>query len=575
MLGMLPGHKRKMALALLLCAGEIGVLIAGPLLGARIINALASYQWENFRHTLILLGLLTLAQLFIGFSRQYMFVRIDESVGGNLRTTVVNAILEKPLPFYERHWVGDIVSRAINDTSLLKPFLTGILLQLIIDVLTLLVVVTILVQMSPTLALLTIATAPVTLLYGRQVQPRLEAASQKIREGVAGLNGHLQSWLSRPFALKIHSLEAEASQSFARRSQELASSGVRLGVLGASLGALNTVLLGIPTLLIFGYGGYITLTGQLSVGELFAFMTYASYFAAPIQRLIGTSVVALPTLYPVQNRVREFLEPEHTSLKESPGTGPPPESLTSLRATGIKFGFENKIDYSLTVAFFSARRGEVVGISGQNGSGKSTLTRILAGVYQPESGEVRLQAEDGTQIVCAERRGFFGFLPQEPALFDGTLSENVTLFDTKPNLQRLVEIQRELGMADWLNSLPQGWETPINAGLANTFSGGQTQKIGLARLLYRRRPILIMDEPSNGLDENMLLRFRHLLGQLKSKHIIIVIAHSPETLALCDRLYELRSIPGKGMNYECVAIAVDENLAGVESRLRTEEGVGA
>lgn len=552
---MLPGWHWKLPVTLLIGFGEIAILILVPLVGARIIDALKAGDWEHFRCSLVTLAVLTLAQTIVSLAHRYVCLRLDERVGNSLRRTIVDMVFRKEIQFFERHWLGDIVSRAINDTAALKSFLTGILLQIIYDGVTLVIVVMVLVLMNPVLAVLTIATAPGTLLYGHFVRPRLEAATMRVRENVAALMGHLQSWLSRPFALKVHSLESVALRRFALKNDDLTTNAVRFGTLGALVGAISATLLHIPSLVIFAYGGYTTLTGRLSIGELFAFMTFSSYFNAPIQRLIGILVATLPTLYPIHHRIQEFLAPDdvETTLEDYS-----PTWVAGIRATRLNFSFENQGGFRLIVPSFVARRGEVVGITGPNGSGKSTLAWLLMGIYQSRTGEVRLNSDNQQGHPASGRRRLFAFLPQELALFDGTLQENVTLFDANPDLARLTRIAEELDLASWIASLPQGWETEVNAGLATTFSSGQIQKIGLARLLYRESPILLLDEPASGLDEVAREAVKRILRRSRADRIVIIITHSRDTLALCDRIYRLRPLPDEPRVYECVEEAVRE-----------------
>ncbi|HKP71517.1 MAG TPA: ABC transporter ATP-binding protein [Pyrinomonadaceae bacterium] len=561
MLGTLPGWRWKLPSTLLIGSGDIAVLILIPLVSARIVNALVARSWPDFRYNLILLGVLTFAQMGVGLAHRYVFLNIDERSGNILRQTIVDTVFRKSLRFFDKHWVGDIVSRAINDSAILKGFITGVLLQLIYDIASLAVVVVILVKMNPVLAVLTIATAPVTLLYGKMVTPRLEAATLRVRENVAAVTSHLQSWLSRPFALKAHALEPEASRRFGLRNDELMKNSVGFGLLGAKIGAINATLLGIPSLLIFGYGGYITFKGDLSIGALFAFMTFSSYFNGPIQRVINIVVATLPTLYPVYDRVQQFLTPEDVEqIAARPAVLPP---VKQIRADDLTFNFEQGQTFNLVVPSFTARRGEIVGIAGPNGSGKSTLGRLLAGIYQPQSGTVTVELDgDGRDEAAVNRRHLLGFLPQETAVFDGTLRENITLFAASPDQERLARIGEELGMNEWINSLPQGLETEINAGLATKFSGGQLQKLGLSRVLYRDPPILLLDEPSTSLDQSAQVLTDQLVNKARANHIVIIITHSSETLAVCDRVYQLKPQPGASKSFECVERVPQLEMAG-------------
>jgi ABC-type bacteriocin/lantibiotic exporter with double-glycine peptidase domain len=569
MLGTLPGWRWKLPSTLVLGFADIAVLILIPLAGARIINSLVAGSWTDFRQNLVLLGLLTFAQMGVTLAHRYVLLRIEEQSGNALRHSLVQAILQKSLQFFDKRWVGDIVSRVVNDSSLLKSFITGILLQIIYDTVSLTVVVVILIGMNPTLALLTVATVPFTLIYGRKVTPRLEAASLRVRENIAAVTSHLQSWLSKPFALKAYSIEPEVARRFKIRNDELTKGAVYVGLLSAKINALNVVLLGIPSLLIFGYGGYITLNGDLSIGALFAFVTYSAYFNGPIQRLLSNINITLPTLYPVHQRIQQFM-----SLEDSESAGPRPSRLArvaQLSITGLDFAFEEK-GFELSVPSFVARRGEVVGIVGPNGSGKSTLARLLAGLYQPRTGVIKLDLEEdghprtGDKRQPAEalqKRHLLGFLPQQVTVFDGTLLENITLFDPSPDMRRLTGIQEKLGMTEWINSLQHGLKTENNGGLALKFSGGQLQKIGLSRVLYLDPPILLLDEPVTGMDRHAQWLTEQLIEQAKAEHIVIIITHSAETIASCDRVYELKPSPGTGRSFECIEMNAQEEATTV------------
>ncbi|MGH9897487.1 MAG: ABC transporter transmembrane domain-containing protein, partial [Pyrinomonadaceae bacterium] len=240
MLRMLPGYRWKLPFTLLLGFGDIAILILIPLTGAYIINALGAHDWDDFRDSLLKLALLTVSRTVVNFTHLYVFSRIDERAGNSLRATVFNSVLRKELRFFERHSLGDIISRGVNDTTMFKSFLTAVLLQLVYDSLTVVVVVLILIRMNPTLGALTILIAPITLIFGRLAQPRIEAASLRVRENVAGLTGYLQSWLSRPFSFKAHLLVDQASKRFATKNDEFTGNSIRLSLIGTILGALNS-----------------------------------------------------------------------------------------------------------------------------------------------------------------------------------------------------------------------------------------------------------------------------------------------------------------------------------------------
>lgn len=578
MLPMLPGYRWKLPLTFLIGIGDIAVLVLIPLSGAKIIDALGRGDWESFRRNLLWLAVLTLLRTAFNFTHLYIFSRIDERVSNILRATALRAVLQKDLHFFERHWVGDLVSRTINDTSAVKSFLTGVFLQMIYDVLSLVVVVVILIKMNPVLAALTILTAPITLVFGHAVHNRVESASRRVRENVAVLVSHVQSWLSRPFALKVHNLEPQAGERFAAKNDRFMADSIRLGLIGTTVGAINATLLSIPSLLIFAYGGYLTFSQALSIGELFAFMSFSAYFSAPIQRLIGTVTTTLPTLYPVYDRLTEIigtpLEERVASGKQDKDTG---EVVEAVMADGLQFEFRGDRSYGLLIPSFRASKGEIIGITGPNGSGKTTLARLLVGLYRAEEGELRLEGgmrPKPPKPVDKAWRKYFSFMPQDPVLFDGTLRENVTLFDPTPDAGRLAKIEADLRLADLVNALPERWETEVNAGLLMTFSGGQMQKLALARLLYQDLDVNLLDEPTTGLDESSREIIKEAILNMRGEKIVIIISHLTDLLDLCDRVYELRPAASLSNVYDCVErVGVGASCGGRQHLFRLSTNV--
>ncbi len=532
---------------LVLCGVSLVILVYMPLLGRDIIYSLVSRNWGDFRRAVITLGVVSIAQLIVGLIQSYAMLRLEVGVGERIRRRIVDVVLTKNLRFFEKNWVGDIVSRAINDSSALTNLLTGILLQIVVDVATLVVVVIFLVKMSATMTLISIATIPFSLLFLRQFRDRLESNSLNVQEGLARITGHLQSWLRNPLALKAYDLSPIAAKKFQEKNKLLSEDSVKAGFLGQFVAVVNTTLLSLPSLLIFGYGGFLVFSGTFGIGELFAFMTLMAHLNTPVLRLM-TVVATIPVIYPQYCRVSEFLGSEDPD--ESAGKAPAKESVTGITARNVSF--TRGENFHLVVPNFEARCGEVVAVVGANGSGKTTLARLLLGIYQPDSGQMQLRGT--TRSPDAGTRGLFGVLPQEAVVFDGTLLENATLFESDPARDKVMSLAEQLGLMGWIDSLEDALDSKVNAGLSGRFSGGQMQRIGILRVIYRDPPIWILDEPSKGLDKEAWKNFKDLLKQRRPDTCVIVITHSQEAEDLCQRVYhiEARDSDVGAQTFECV-----------------------
>jgi ABC-type bacteriocin/lantibiotic exporter with double-glycine peptidase domain len=443
------------------------------------------------------------------------------------------------------------MARVLNDCTALKGVLSAVLLRLVYDGLTIIVVLSIMVRMNPILGLLSFAASPAAILFGRWIRPKIEQASRAVRDRAGDITGNLQSWLVDSLALKAFRVQHTAEAQFAEHNYRLRDAGVRAGILGSCASFANFFLVGIPSLLIFGYGGGQVLKGGLTVGELFAFMTYSTYFNAPLQRLVSLALVAVPAQIALLHRIQEV-----TGSTQ----GSSPLLLAAPRALSLKIRdlrVELSSGFTLTVPSFDGHAGEIVGVTGPNGSGKSTLIRTILGVQPADSGSLEFESADGQRVEEAIRRGF---VPQKAILFPGTVLDNVTLFDAKPDIERATDCLKRVGLSAWLTSLPGRIE---EKSLGNgKMSGGQLQRLNLARVLYSRAGITLLDEPGNSLDDQVETELIPILRSIAARGTVIVTTHSPAVLAHCDRVYRMTHAE-RGQNAASCSISHDFAQIGV------------
>jgi ABC-type bacteriocin/lantibiotic exporter with double-glycine peptidase domain len=526
---LLPGAWWKLPLLFLVGLSELTVLVLLPLTSAKIIDFLARLDFTSFRWALLRLALLTLSQLGVGIVHQYAINRINEDFGYVMRSRCAASVASQPYEKLEKLWIGDLVSRIVNDTSGLKGYLTSVVIQILYDVVTIGVIVVFLLKTSVILGILALATAPVSFVVGSVFQKRIESRNRKSREALAAFTELLQSWGTKLSFLRIFQADFEFLKRFDGRNRALANESLSATTAVAEVSVISAALQGLPSIVILGYGGYQVLQGDLSLGMLFAFMAYVAYFNSPIQRLANIFNGVLPASKPLFERVRDYL---NEPVREVSARDRRP--VRFLEANNLCFTYSGRERFHLEVGSFEARRGEMVALLGNNGSGKSTAAMLLAGLYSEASGEVFL---DGEVASSAARPSSFVLMPAKTVLFDASLLENITLF-REPDQARVHSILREVGLEQFATDLPQGWHSKIVAGTGTTLSTGQAQRIGLARALYSAGSVLILDEPGNGLDEAGLTMLKKVLLKEKEQRIVILITHDRVLSAICDRTYE-------------------------------------
>ena len=279
-----------------------------------------------------------------------------------------------------------------------------------------------------------------------------------------------------------------------------------------------------------GLGAWIVLLGEMTPGMMIAGSILLGRALAPVEQLIGG--------WTVVGRARQGWTSLKTSLEKTPAERAPmplPAPRAQLELNAVTVVPPDQQRPSLRMVSFKLRPGQALGVIGPSASGKSTLARTLAGIWRPVAGAVRL---DGAEL---EHYGndlgrYIGYLPQDIALFEGTVAENIARMTVDPDSEAVVAAAKKAGAHEMILRLPDGYNTQINVGGAR-LSGGQRQRIALARALYGDPALVVLDEPNSNLDGEGGEALMHAIRQIKEDgRIVIIMAHRPAAISECDLL---------------------------------------
>ena len=515
---------------------EIFLAIRIPFVNADLINALAYGQWDDFKHWATFLLLLFALQLTVGFCNKYLLILFNENLERSIRNGVFGYILAQPTVFTEKHSTGDILSRILNDTPKIKGFITGVALQFCFDTIAIVIAFSILIHRSWVLSLIVFAFAPLAILAGAFFKAKIGVATREVQEKVATFTAKAQTWVSRFMGVKIYGIETVSSKQFNSDSRQYTQATIKAGKWNILMSAVNAVFLGAPSVLVLVVGGYFCLQGRLSIGELFAFLTFSTYFIAPLQRIVALINVEMPRVYPIYERFRDFgmslspqpsLQKKEKCLFSQPSLQKKEGECGSLEVIGLKY---EKNGFRLSIPSLRFDPDTVYGISGANGSGKSTLAKILKGVLPIKSGLISFV---GNTEITPESFSFL--LSQNAFYFDGSLLENITLFDRDCDMAKYKDIIRKLD----IEKHEQLFVETDSAERSRMLSGGELQKVNIARMFYSNRPVLILDEPDSFTDIATKDILKAWILEAKKSRIIIVITHDKDLLEICDTVYAL------------------------------------
>ena len=285
---------------------------------------------------------------------------------------------------------------------------------------------------------------------------------------------------------------------------------------------------------ILGLGAYLVLLGEMTPGAMIAGSILMGRALAPIEQAIGQWQVVQRALKGWQN-LEELLGEVPAEAPRTPL--PRPKALLDVQQATIVPPGESQA--ALRMVSFTVQPGQAVGVIGPSGAGKSTLARALTGVWRPAGGKIRLDGASLDQYEPSVLGDHIGYLPQRVQLFDGTIAENIARLAAEPDAARVVAAARKAGAHDMILKLPNGYDTRVTAS-GGRLSGGQIQRIGLARAMYSDPVILVLDEPNSNLDNEGSQALNTAIRQMKAEgKSVLIMAHRPAAIQECDMLLML------------------------------------
>lgn len=489
---------------------------------------------KGYSTLLVIVAGLALVGLFdtaLQYLRTYALSHTTNRIDVELGRRLFHHLLNLPLSYFETRPAGQTVAR-MRELETIRSFLTGQGLFSGIDLVFAIIFIAVLFAYSAKLTLIVLATIPIYLLISAVVRPSLkDRIKEKFNRGAESQQFLVES------VVGIQTLKASAVEPAMRTQwEERLAAYVRTAFDATMLaaGGQNAIQfvnkLSSAALMLFGAKAAID--GELSVGELVAFNMIAAQVAQPVLRLsqlwqdFQQVQVSVERLGDILNTA-----PEQTS-KASAGLAPPKGAIT-LR--NVSFAYRPGSQPVLKDVSIQIRPGEVIGIVGASGSGKSTLTKLVQRLYVPNEGQVLVDGIDVAQVDPAWLRANVGVVLQENLLFNRTIHDNIAFANPALPRAAVMNMAKLSGADEFINRLPQGYDTLIEERGAN-LSGGQRQRIAIARALATNPPILILDEATSALDYESEQVIQANMRHIVKGRTVIIIAHRLATVRGCDRI---------------------------------------
>ncbi len=478
----------------------------------------------------VVMIIILLLRTFIGSMKSILALKTGQHMDATLILGYYKHLLTLPQQFFDTMRVGEIISR-VNDAVKIRNFINNISLDLVVNAMILFFSVCLMFVYSWKLAVVTLLSAPLFFIVYWSFNRLNRKYQRKIMESGAELETQLVESLNSISTIKRFGIEQYANVKTEARFVHLLKNTYK-SIYGSILaqGGIQFVSMGI-TIAILWIGSNLVIDQELTPGALMVFYSLTSYVLSPIGSLITSNqtiqdaLIAADRLFQIMDLEQEQNNDDKIIL-ESEMIGD-----ITFENVAFRYGTRKEVFQSLNLKI---EKGKTTAVIGESGSGKTTLISLLQHIYPIQSGYIRIGSYDISQIGNESLRRRVGTVPQQIELFAGSIIENIALGDFQPDIKKIANLIEQLGLKDFIEKLPNGYLSYIGEH-GTTLSGGEKQRIAIARALYKEPDILIFDEATSSLDsisERYVKRTFNLLA-MQGK-TIIVIAHRLSTVKNAD-----------------------------------------
>jgi ATP-binding cassette subfamily B protein len=482
---------------------------------------------------LLAVGMIVLLvlQMFVGVVKTVFTLKTGQLIDARLILGYYKHLLKLPQRFFDTMRVGEIISR-IGDAMKIRVFINDVSINLAVNIFIVLFSFGLMFTYFWKLGLVMLAIIPAYLLVYFITNKINKKTQRELMENAADLESQLVESLNSVSTIKQFGLEEYANIKTETRFVKLLKTVYRSGLNSVFSGDSSQFISRLFTIILLWVGAYYVLDNVITTGELMSFYAVIGYFTGPVSNLIGMNKTIQDALI-AADRLFEIMDLE----KEKGGTQIQlkPKLLGDIKFENIKFRYGSRVtvfeDLSLTIP-----KGKVTAFVGESGSGKTTIINILQKLYPLDEGRVLIGDINLEYVQYKSLRETVSVVPQEIDLFAGNVIDNIAVGQFEPDMEKIVSICKKLGIIEFIEDLPNGFETYLGENGAS-LSGGQKQRIAIARALYRDPDIIILDEATSSLDSSSEQHVQRTIDMLTEQgKTIILIAHRLSTVFKADNI---------------------------------------
>jgi ATP-binding cassette, subfamily B, bacterial len=469
----------------------------------------------------------------LSFIDDYLCTWVGERFVLNLRTTLFGHLHRMSLGFFERRQLGDLMSRLSGDVNAIEQLVLSGVMQLVAHSLKIAIFGGLLFYLNWKLTLASLIAAPLFAVVSRRFSTRIKAASREKRRRTGTISAVAEESLSNAALVQAYDRQDAETRRFHRENLGAFAAQMMATRLRATFGPFIDLLETGAVLLVVGLGIWQLASGEMTLGDLLVFMAYLAQLYGPIRALGGLANTAYAASAGAE-RIIEILD-EKPSVTDPVSPRPFGRARGAVHLDGVSFTYPGVDAPSLADLRFTVEPGQKLAVVGASGAGKTTLTKLLLRFYDPDRGRITLDGVDLREMTLHDLRRNLAVVLQETLVFDGTIRDNLVWGRPEAREREIVAAAVAADAHEFICALPDGYDTRIGQR-GRMLSGGQRQRLAIARAMIRNAPVLLLDEPTTGLDAGSTERVLTPLRRLIAGRTSLIISHNLLTVTDADQI---------------------------------------
>lgn len=474
-------------------------------------------------------GLLAIINVITTGVRSWLVLRVSSLLNMQMGVNLLRHLLRLPMSYFEKRHIGDLVSRFGSLAQVRERLTTG-LVETVVDGVMSIAVLVMMLLYSVKLTLVVVAAILIYALLRLALYRPLHRATEESIQASAKEQTNFLENIRGIQTIKLFTSEPQRQSIWQNRYSEVINADIRLGKLKISFEAVNKLLFGLENIIVIYLAATIVMSGGLTIGMVLAFIAYKNQlterFASLIEQLILFRMLRLHL-----DRISDIALHEQEANRES--IIPLNKVTGQLTLEHVSYCYGDNEPNIINDVSLTINAHESVAIVGESGCGKTTLVKLMLGLLTPTQGRILLDGQDITQIGLTQYRQQIAAVMQDDTLLSGSIADNLTFFEPEPNYLRMQQCAQLAAIDSDISKMTMGYNTLVG-DMGSQFSGGQVQRLLLARALYQQPSLLFMDEATSHLDIENEAKISEQIKHLKMTRVII--AHRPETIKQAQRV---------------------------------------